>query len=134
VGSTRHELLSKTSAAAIDALDAAPSAAHIAATSATETSTADSSNAPANLASRHLQSHSITTPQHATRGVVSLLHPVERRHAHDERWSHVIPLVQAIRPSVRRAVKNLRIDHSAVLPLNNREVRGFHFCSTSAAM
>jgi len=134
VGSTRHELLSKTSAAASEALDAAPSAAHIADSSATETSTADSSNQPANLATDRLQSHSITTPQHAKRGVVSLLLPVEGRHAHDERWSHVIPLVRAIRPSTRRAVKNLRIDVSAVLPLNYREVRGFHFCSTSAAM
>ena len=134
MGSTRHESLSRTTAAAIETLDAAPSAAHIADCSATESSTADSRNVSANLASHHHQSPSISTPQHATRGVVSLLLPLEGRHAHDERWSHVIPLVRAIRPSMRRAVKNLRIADLAVLPLNNREVRGFHFCSTSAAM
>ena len=134
MGSTRHETLSKTFAAAIETRDAGPSAAHIADSSATEPSTADSRNTPENLASQHHQSHSFTTPQHVTRGVVSLLHPVEGRHAHDERWSHVIPLVRAIRPPMRRAVKNLRFVDSAVLPLNHREVRGFHFCSTSAAM
>jgi len=134
VGSTRHESLSRTTAAAIETLDAAPSAAHIADSSATDSSTADSRIVSENLASHHHQSRSISTPQHATRGVVSLLHPVEGRHAHDERWSHVIPLVRAIRPSTRRAVKNLRIADLAVLPLNNREVRVFHFCSTSAAM
>jgi len=120
-------LLRKTFAAAIETLDAAPSASFIADISATESSTAGFRNASTKLASHHLESHSVTTPQHDSRGVVSLLHPVAGRHAHDERWSHVIPLVQAIRHTIRQAVKNLRFAGLAVLPLNNREVRSFHF-------
>jgi hypothetical protein len=127
-------LLSTTFAAAIDTIAAAPSAAHIAALAAAVSPTDGDGISPTKFALPLHAAHSESTPQHAVRGVDSLLHPARGRHAHDERTSHVTPLVRALRPSMCRAVKNLRIVGSAVLLLNFREVRDFHFCSTSVAM
>jgi hypothetical protein len=134
VGSTRQSVLSKTFSAAIETVAADPSAAHIAAVAATASSTADHRFSSTIFASRHHASHVATTPQHSMRGVVSLLHPVAGRHALDELASRNIVLVRALRPLMRRAVKNLRITASAVLLLNFREVRDFHLCSTSVAV
>lgn len=134
MGSTRHRLLSTTFAAAIESVAAAPSAAHIAALAATASPTAGDRISPPIFAPHHVAARSETTPQHAVRGVVSLLHPVTGRHAHDARRSHLIRVARAVRPSMHRAVKKLRIVASAVLLLNFREVRVSHFCSTSAAM
>jgi hypothetical protein len=127
-------LSSTTFAAAIESVAAAPSAAHIAALAATASPTVGDGIAPTKLAPRLRAAHSEKTPQHAVRGVVSLLHPTDGRHAHDVRRSRMIRLDAALRPSMLRAVKNLRIAGSSVLLLNFREVRDFHFCSTSAAM
>jgi hypothetical protein len=134
VGSTRHRLLSTTLAAAIETLAAAPSAARIAAFAATASPTAGDRISPTFRASHRQRARFESTPANAASGVDSLLHPVAGRHAHDERRSNTIALVRALRPSIARAVKNLRIVASAVLLLNFREVRDFHFCSTSAAM
>ena len=55
------------------------------------------------------------------------------RPAHDEHGA-VRPLAPIPVAEVDSAVKNLRITDSAVLLLNFREVRRFHFCSVRVAV
>jgi hypothetical protein len=75
---------------------------------------------------------SSTLVEHATQSSRSLLHPRAGRHALDKSLRS-----ESRRPGCRsigvRAVKNLRFVRSAVLLLNFREVRDFHFCSISVA-
>ena len=166
MGSTRHRLLSTTSAAAIDTIAAAPSAASIAAsapiasptsgdrisqriTTATPRATHAAGATrrhrrvaldrfdvhrhplrPAALALSFSASRAAARP--SARHAFPLLHPHRGRHALDEP-RHSTPLDGAHRPAIVRTVKNLRIVGSAVLLLNFREVRDFHFCSTGAA-
>lgn len=56
------------------------------------------------------------------------------RHAHDEHGDARPMLAPTPMAEVDTAVKNLRIAGSAVLLLNLREVRRFHFCSVSVAV
>ena len=168
MGSTRHGLLSTTSAAAIDTLAAAPSAASIAASApiasptsgdrisqritttahhALHAAVAVHHGPSTTIASSVLHSDAVRAPALAVwnsasatsasgtaRGAFPLLRPHTGRHALDERRRRVTLRSPAHGPAIVRTVKNLRIVGSAVLLLNFREVRDFHFCSTSAAM
>jgi hypothetical protein len=118
----------------MDSIAAAPSAAHFVAFATTASPTAGDAKSPTTFARSHRATHSESTPQRTVCGVDSLLHPIRGRHAHDVRPSNAVALARALRHSMFRAVKNLRIADSAVLLLNFREVRDFHFRSTSAAM
>jgi hypothetical protein len=126
--------LNTTSTAAIEMVAAAPSDSRIAAVATTASPTFGArSSSPITALQRREMRAGITSPR-AEICSNALLLPATGRHAHDEWSSHVMSSVKAHRPSIDRAVKNLRIVGSAVLLLNFREVRDFHFRSTSAAM
>jgi hypothetical protein len=75
----------------------------------------------------------LLTNDGAARPILALLHPYEGRHDLDE-LTRRVARGQACRSMCARAVKNLRFVRLAVLLLNFREVRDFHFCSISVAM
>jgi hypothetical protein len=77
---------------------------------------------------------SIFNISHARRTAHALLRATERRHAHDQYGD--TPSMHSPTPGTEAdiAVKNLRFADSSVLLLNFREVRRFHFCSTSVAV
>ena len=133
MGSTRQGLLSTTSAAAIDTLAAAPSAASIAAIAPIASPTSGDRISQKIFTAAHRAMRADAPAGRAARNAFPLLHPHRGRHAHDARRLST-PRDGAHRPVIVRTVKNLRIVGSAVLLLNFREVRDFHFCSTSAAM
>jgi hypothetical protein len=90
---------------------------------------------PAANALARERSHVIhTSATHPRRAANALLRATGGRHAHDEQGNR--PLMRTSTPvaDADTAVKNLRIAALAVLQLNFREVRGFHFCSTSVAV
>ena len=70
----------------------------------------------------------------ARRTAVALQRATAGRHAHDEHGGAGPMLASTPMAEVDTAVKNLRIADSAVLLLNLREVRRFHFCSVSVAV
>jgi hypothetical protein len=74
-----------------------------------------------------------TFTKYARRAAHALLRVTTGRHAHDE---HGARPLHAPAPwgDIDVAVKNLRFVALAVLLLNFREVRRFHFCSTSVAV
>jgi hypothetical protein len=163
VGSTRHGLLTPTYAAAIDSLDAAPSAPRRSALQAVGSPTSGDSTFDFDTsrsrfarranrttgrgAHRSIGAHDSRRISRADRARVapttticgaeqssrSLLLPHAGRHALDEP-ARANARGQACRSICVRAVKNLRFVGSAVLLLNFREVRDFHFCSISVAM
>ena len=133
MGSTRQGLFSTTFAAAIDTLAAVPSAASIAALASIASPTSGDRISQRISTAARRATHANGAVRHVARGAFPLLHPHRGRHALDERQLPT-PLHAALRPAIVRTVKNLRIVGSAVLLLNFREVRDFHFCSTSAAM
>jgi hypothetical protein len=163
VGSTRSGLLTPTSAVAIDTLATALSAPRYSASTASASPTSDASAfAPNTTRSRdarrlrtiarrrdhHLAvtliSRSITLAARAcdaaqscakpaARSLRSLLHAYTGRLALDESSGAAGTLRRVIRAMTDRAVKNLRFVDSAVLLLNFRGVRDFHFCSISVA-
>jgi hypothetical protein len=81
-----------------------------------------------NTASAH------TSTTRARRAATALQRATAGRHAHDEHGDARSMLAPTPRAEVDTAVKNLRIAGSAVLLLNLREVRRFHFCSVSVAV
>ena len=88
----------------------------------------------ANVSARERTSGIHTSDTNASRAANALLRATEGRHAHDEHGG-VLPMRTPIPVAeVDTAVKNLRIADSAVLLLNFREVRRFHFCSVSVAV
>lgn len=134
MGSTRPRLLSTTSTAAIEMIAAVPSASRIAAVTATASPTLGAGSSTQFTPPRRRETRAGSVSPRAEIGVGALLLRARGRHAHDERLSNVMSHERAHRPSIDRAVKNLRIVGSAVLLLNFREVRDFHFRCTSAAM
>jgi len=163
VGSTRSGLLTPTSAVANDMLAAALSAPRYSASTASASPTSDASafepNTTRSLRARRLRniarrrnhhlaftlnSRSITLAERdldasgssmkvAATSLRALLHAYAGRLALDESSRAAGTLQRAIRALIDRAVKNLRFVDSAVLLLNFREVRDFHFCSISVA-
>jgi hypothetical protein len=86
----------------------------------------------ANVSARERSSTFDTFITHGRRAATALLRVTARRHAHDQRGG-TRRMYATLWADVAVAVKNLRIVGLAVLLLNFREVRRFHFCSTSVA-
>jgi hypothetical protein len=156
-------LLTPTSAVAIDMLAAAPSALRYSASTAFASLTSDASDSEPtttrssrarrlrNIARRqiHHRAHTLISRPitlagdvrdaarssigRAARSSQSLLRARAGRLALDESPTSIDTRRHACRPIINRAVKNLRFACSAVLLLNFREVRDFHFCSISVA-
>lgn len=126
MGSPRHELQT-TSNTAIAPCVAARINSAIVATSRVRS--------PVVNALAHTRGHDIrTSSMSARRTARTLQRATAGRPAHDEHGG-VLPMHSPIPVAeVGTAVKNLRIAHSAVLLLNFREVRRFHFCSVSVAV
>lgn len=163
MGSTRSGLLTPTSAVANDMLAAALSAPRYSASTASASPTSDATALEPNIARSRLArllrvvahrrnhhvvltliSRSIALGEHArdaslssiglaARSLRALLHACAGRLALDESSRAAGILRRDIRASTDRAVKNLLFVGSAVLLLNFREVRDFHFCSISVA-
>jgi hypothetical protein len=163
VGSTRSGLLTPTSAVAIDMLATALSAPRYSASTASASPTSDASAFAPNTTrsrdarrlrniarrpNRHLAltliSRSITLAERACDAsgsslmlAATSLRPLLRAYAGrlalDESSRAAGTLRRVIWAMTDRAVKNLRFVGSAVLLLNFREVRDFHFCSISVA-
>ena len=126
VGSPRHQLQMTSNTASASCIAACFNSASVA-TSAVRS--------PAANALARERCHAIhTSGMYARRAANALRRATARRHAHDERGN--VPSMLAPTPpaDTGTAVKNLRIAESAVLLLNFREVRRFHFCSTSVAV
>jgi hypothetical protein len=70
----------------------------------------------------------------AQRAAYALQRATAGRHGHDEHGGARPMLASTPMAEAGAAVKNLRIADSAVLLLNLREVRRFHFCSVSVAV
>jgi hypothetical protein len=88
----------------------------------------------ANIAAREHSPLIDWSGSRARRSATALLRVTEGRHGHDEHGdARSIHLPTSV-ATADTAVKNLRIAGSAVLLLNFREVRRFHFCSASVAM
>jgi len=126
VGSPRHELqMTSITASARRAADRVTSAAV-----AISTVRSPAAIVPA----RERFTHIFVSFTRAPRIAHALLRATAGRHAHDEHGGRVrmrLPTPGSVADS---AVKNLRFVGSAVLLLNFREVRRFHFCSTSVAV
>lgn len=126
MGSPRHELQTISTTASAPCIAACFNPATVATTTV---------RSPAAGASARERSLILDTSGSRTRRAThALLRPTAGRHAHDEHGD--APSMHAPTPGADAdtAVKNLRIAGSAVLLLNFREVRCFHFCSTSVAV
>ena len=88
----------------------------------------------ANVSARERSTTTDTSSTRVRRDAIALLRSTTGRHAHDEYGGAPSMHAPTPRADVDTAVKNLRIAGSAVLLLNFREVRRFHFCSTSVAV
>jgi hypothetical protein len=88
----------------------------------------------ANVSARERFTTFDTSVARARRAATALLRMTTRRHAHDEHGGRRSMRAPTPWADVGIAVKNLRIMGLAVLLLNFREVRRFHFCSTSVAV
>ena len=75
-----------------------------------------------------------TCTTRARRAAPALQRATAGRPAHDEHGDARSMSAPTPMAEVDTAVKNLRIAGSAVLLLNLREVRRFHFCSVSVAV
>jgi hypothetical protein len=75
-----------------------------------------------------------TVTTRARRAATALQRATAGRPAHDEHGDARSMSAPTPMAEVDTAVKNLRIAGSAVLLLNLREVRRFHFCSVSVAV
>jgi hypothetical protein len=126
VGSPRHELQTISNTAS------APSIAVCFTSAAVAISTVRS---PAANTSARERSRTIHTIERlARRAADALLRATAGRHGLDEHGGARSMHIPTPLADVDTAVKNLRIAASAVLLLNFREVRRFHFCSTSVAV
>jgi hypothetical protein len=126
VGSLRHELQTTSNTASASCIAACFNSASVVISTV---------RSPAANALARERFHLIDwSGSRAPRTATALLRATAGRHGHDEhgdaRSMHT-PIPVACADS---AVKNLRIAGSAVLLLNFREVRRFHFCSASVAM
>ena len=126
MGSPRHELQTTSNAASAPCIAACFNSATV----ATSTVRAPAANALARERSRVID----TSDSHARRAADALLRTSAGRQAHDEHGDARSNCTPTPAADVDTAVKNLRIAGSAVLLLNFREVRRFHFCSTSVVM
>jgi hypothetical protein len=88
----------------------------------------------ANACARERSTASDTIITRARRAAHALLRLTTRRHAHDEHGGSRSMDAPTPWADADTAVKNLRIVGLAVLLQNFREVRRFHFCSTSVAV
>ena len=126
MGSPRRELQTTSNTASATCFAGCFNSA-IVATSTVRSSVAD---APARERSRFIR----TIHSRAPRAASALQRATRGRHAHDEHGETGSMLSTTSLAEVGTAVKNLRIADSAVLLLNFREVRRFHFCSVSVAV
>ena len=125
MGSPRHELQTTSNTASAQCIAACINSAIVA------TSTV---GLPVVDAPVRAHKHDIRTASTSARRTSGALQRATAgRPAHDE---HGVPPMRTPIPvaEVGTAVKNLRIADSAVLLLNFREVRRFHFCSVSVAV
>jgi hypothetical protein len=125
VGSPRHELQTTSNAASAPCVAVCFNSAIVAASTV---------RSPVANALAHTSARVIHIVDSSVRRAAYALHRATAgRHGHDE---HGAPSVLTSNPmaEVGAAVKNLRIADSAVLLLNLREVRRFHFCSVSVAV
>ncbi len=126
VGSPRHELQTTSNTASAPCIAGCFNSATVAPPTVRSSA--------ANALARE-RSHVIDTSDSRTRRAVhALLRATGGRHALDEHGDARSMRRPTPVADVDTAVKNLRIADSAVLLLNFREVRRFHFCSTSVAM
>ena len=126
MGSHRHELQTTSNTASAQSVAVCFNSAIVAA------STVRSPVARSRARARACVTHSVDTD--ARRAANALQRATRGRHAHDEHGETGSMLSTTSLAEVGTAVKNLRIAHSAVLLLNLREVRRFHFCSVSVAV
>jgi hypothetical protein len=126
VGSPRHELQTTSKTASAQCVAACFNSAIVAASMVRS----PVANALARTHSRVI--HTVDTC--AQRAANALQRATEGRHAHDEHGGARPMLAPTPMAEVDTAVRNLRIAGSAVLLLNLREVRRFHFCSVSVAV
>jgi hypothetical protein len=126
VGSPRHELQRTSNTASAPCIAACINSAIVAA----PTVRSPAANAFARERARIIH----TSDTYATRATNALQRATEGRHAHDEHGDVRSMLTPTPGAEADTAVKNLRIADSAVLLLNLREVRRFHFCSMSVAV
>ena len=126
MGSPRHELQTTSNTASASCFAACFNSA-IVAMSTARSSVAD---APVRERTRFIR----TVDSRAPRAANALQRATGGRHAHDEHGDTGPMLATTSLAEVGTAVKNLRIADSAVLLLNFREVRRFHFCSVSVAV
>ena len=126
MGSPRHELQTTSKTASAQCVAACFNSAIVAASMV---------RSPVVNALARVRSHDIRTPNTSARCTAGALQRATAgRPAHDEHGG-VLPMRTPIPVvEVDTAVKNLRIADSAVLLLNFREVRRFHFCSVSVAV
>ena len=126
MGSPRHELQTTSNAASAPCVAVCFNSAIV----ATPTVRSSVVNAPARERARSIR----TVDSCAPRAASALQRATAGRHAHDEHGDTGPMLTTTPVAEVDTAVKNLRIADSAVLLLNLREVRRFHFCSVSVAV
>ena len=126
MGSPRHELQTTSNTASAPCIAACFNSAIVAASMV---------RSPAANALAHERARVIhTADMRAPRAADALLRATAGRHAHDEHGDAPPMLTPNPVADTDTAVKNLRITGSAVLLQNFREVRRFHFCSTSVAV
>ena len=126
MGSPRHELQTTSNAASAPCVAVCFNSAIVAASMVRS----PAANAPAHTRARII--HIVDSC--ARRAANALQRATAGRHGHDEHGGARPMLVSTPMAQVGAAVKNLRIADSAVLLLNLREVRRFHFCSVSVAV
>jgi hypothetical protein len=126
VGSPRHELQTTSKTASAPCIAACFNSAIV----APSTVQSPAANALARERSRDID----TSDTNARRAAGALQRATAGRHAHDEHGDIRSMLTPTPVADADAAVKNLRIAGSAVLLLNLREVRRFHFCSASVAV
>jgi len=126
VGSPRHELQTTSNTATAPCVAARFNSAIVAASMV---------RSPVVNALADTRCHDLRTSSSSARRTASALQRATAgRPAHDEHGG-ILPMRTPIPVAeVDTAVKNLRIAESAVLLLNFREVRRFHFCSVSVAV
>jgi hypothetical protein len=124
VGSPRYGLQTTSNTASASCFAACFNSAIVA------TPTVRASVAPTHERARFIR----TVDSCAPRAARALQRATAGRHAHDEHGDTGPMLTTTPVAEVDTAVKNLRIADSAVLLLNLREVRRFHFCSVSVAV
>ena len=126
MGSPRHELQTTSNTASAQCVAARINSAIVAASVV---------RSPVVNTLAHARRHHIRTSSiRARRTASTLQRATAGRPAHDEHGGALPMRIPIPVAEVDTAVKNLRIADSAVLLLNFREVRRFHFCSMSVAV